>query len=125
MHVTFVADRLSNDGDNFVDGAVIAAARTLPTWLDGDIPPIPSAERKAVKELQEECQQMLAELATTSVEDQEILGMIWSSRSPLYLMNRNESVDMPINWFSKIFPLLLVSKETVTTSKREPTQQKN
>ncbi|KAI3921088.1 hypothetical protein MKX01_036067 [Papaver californicum] len=30
--------RLSNSGDNFVDGAVIAAARTLPTWSDGDIP---------------------------------------------------------------------------------------
>lgn len=69
-----LAGRLSNDGDSFVDGAVIAAARTLPTWSDGDIPPIPSAERKAVKELQDECQQMLAEFPTTSVQDQEILG---------------------------------------------------
>ena len=52
----FLAGRLSNDGDTFVDGAVIAAARTIPTWSDGDVPPIPSMERKAVKELQEECQ---------------------------------------------------------------------
>ncbi|XP_017230629.1 protein PLASTID TRANSCRIPTIONALLY ACTIVE 14 isoform X1 [Daucus carota subsp. sativus] len=72
--------RLSNDGDSFVDGAVIAAARTLPTWSDGDIPPIPSAERKAVKELQDECQQMLAEFPTTSVQDQEILDSMLEAR---------------------------------------------
>ncbi|XP_015066634.1 protein PLASTID TRANSCRIPTIONALLY ACTIVE 14 isoform X1 [Solanum pennellii] len=65
--------KLSNDGDRFVDGAIIAAARTLPTWSDGDLPPIPSLERKAVKELQEECHQMLAEFPTTSDEDQKIL----------------------------------------------------
>lgn len=62
--------RLSNDGDTFVDGAVIAAARTLPTWSDGDVPPIPSVERRAVKELQEECKQMLSEFPTTSKQDQ-------------------------------------------------------
>ncbi|XP_061365984.1 protein PLASTID TRANSCRIPTIONALLY ACTIVE 14 isoform X4 [Gastrolobium bilobum] len=64
---------LSNTGDTFVDGAVIAAARTLPTWSDGDVPPIPSVERKAVKELKGECQQMLAEFATTSKQDQKAL----------------------------------------------------
>ncbi|KAG1326377.1 putative protein PLASTID TRANSCRIPTIONALLY ACTIVE 14 [Cocos nucifera] len=58
---------------NFVDGAVIAAARTLPTWSDGDLPPLPSLERKAARELQEECHQMLAEFPTTSQEDQQIL----------------------------------------------------
>ncbi|XP_011096855.1 protein PLASTID TRANSCRIPTIONALLY ACTIVE 14 [Sesamum indicum] len=65
--------KLSYDEDSFVDGAVIAAARTLPTWSDGDIPPIPSMERKAAKELQEECQQMLAEFPTTAGQDQQIL----------------------------------------------------
>ncbi|KAI4332084.1 hypothetical protein L6164_017022 [Bauhinia variegata] len=65
--------RLSKVGDTFVDGAVIAAARTLPTWSDGDVPPIPSVERKAVKELQEECQRMLAEYPTTSKQDQKLL----------------------------------------------------
>lgn len=69
------AGKLSNEGDSFVDGAVIAAARTLPTWSDRDMPPIPSRERKAVKELQEECLQMLAEFPTTSEEDQKILGI--------------------------------------------------
>ncbi|KAK4399566.1 protein PLASTID TRANSCRIPTIONALLY ACTIVE 14 [Sesamum angolense] len=64
--------KLYYDEDGFVDGAVIAAARTLPTWSDGDIPPIPSMERKAVKELQEECQQMLAEFPTTAGQDQQI-----------------------------------------------------
>ncbi|KAL5578029.1 hypothetical protein UlMin_019728 [Ulmus minor] len=65
--------RLSNERDTFVDGAVIAAARTLPTWSDGDVPPIPSMERKAVKELQEECKQMLAAFPTTSKQDRKLL----------------------------------------------------
>ncbi|KAJ6822175.1 protein PLASTID TRANSCRIPTIONALLY ACTIVE 14 isoform X1 [Iris pallida] len=65
---------LSNGEDSkFVDGAVIAAARTLPTWSDRDTPPVPSIERKAARELQEECRQMLAEFTTTSNQDQEIL----------------------------------------------------
>lgn len=65
---------LSNGEDsNFVDGAVIAAARTLPTWSDRDMPPIPSTERKAARELQEECRQMLAEFPTNSDQDQQIL----------------------------------------------------
>ncbi|ONI11661.1 hypothetical protein PRUPE_4G119100 [Prunus persica] len=65
--------RLSNDGDTFVDGAIIAAARTLSTWSDGDVPPIPSMERRSVKELQEECRQMLAVYPTNSKQDQKIL----------------------------------------------------
>ncbi|KAB1221494.1 Ribulose-1,5 bisphosphate carboxylase/oxygenase large subunit N-methyltransferase, chloroplastic [Morella rubra] len=72
--------RLSNDGDTFVDGAVIAAARTIPTWSDGDVPPIPSMERKAVRELQEECQQMLARFPTTSEQDQKILDSMLEPR---------------------------------------------
>ncbi|KAL3616641.1 Protein PLASTID TRANSCRIPTIONALLY ACTIVE 14 [Castilleja foliolosa] len=72
--------KLSNDEDSFVDGAVIAAARTLPTWSDKDIPPIPSMERKAVKELQEECQQMLAEFSTTAGQDQKILDSMPEAR---------------------------------------------
>ncbi|XP_057812006.1 protein PLASTID TRANSCRIPTIONALLY ACTIVE 14 [Salvia miltiorrhiza] len=72
--------KLSYDEDSFVDGAVIAAARTIPSWSDGDIPPIPSAERKAVKELQEECHQMLAEFSTTAEQDEEILESIPEAR---------------------------------------------
>ncbi|KAK4440383.1 protein PLASTID TRANSCRIPTIONALLY ACTIVE 14 [Sesamum alatum] len=75
--------KLSYDDDTFVDGAVIAAARTLPTWSDGDIPPIPSMERKAVKELQEECQQMLAEFPTTAGQDQQILESMPEARRTL------------------------------------------
>lgn len=71
-----MAGELSGD-DSFVDGAVIAAARTLPIWSDIDLPPIPSAERKAVKELQDECRKMLAEYPTTSEQDQKLLGMIY------------------------------------------------
>ncbi|KAM1484345.1 hypothetical protein TB2_035555 [Malus domestica] len=65
--------RLSNDGDTSVDGAIIAAARTLPTWSEGDVPPIPSMERKAIKELQEECRQIIAAFPTNSKQDQKIL----------------------------------------------------
>ncbi|KAL1537535.1 Protein PLASTID TRANSCRIPTIONALLY ACTIVE 14 [Salvia divinorum] len=72
--------KLSYDEESFADGAVIAAARTIPTWSDGDIPPIPSAERKAVKELQEECHQMLAEFPTTAEQDEEILESIPEAR---------------------------------------------
>ncbi|KAL3523439.1 hypothetical protein ACH5RR_016273 [Cinchona calisaya] len=72
--------QLSNNGDNFVDGAVLAAARTLPTWSDGDVPPLPSIERKAAKELQEECQLMLAEYPTTAQQDQQILDSMPEAR---------------------------------------------
>ncbi|KAE8665339.1 vacuolar sorting receptor family protein [Hibiscus syriacus] len=75
--------QLAEKGDNFVDGAVIAAARTLPTWSDGDVPPIPSMERKAVKELQEECQQMLAQFPTTSAQDQKLLDSMPEARRTL------------------------------------------
>ncbi|KAJ0247109.1 Protein PLASTID TRANSCRIPTIONALLY ACTIVE 14 [Hirschfeldia incana] len=71
---------LSGD-DSFVDGAVIAAARTLPTWSDIDLPPIPSAERKAVKELQDECKKMLAEYPTTSEQDQKLLDSLSEART--------------------------------------------
>lgn len=74
--IKLIAGRLSNDGDTFVDGAIIAAARTLPTWSDGDVPPIPSMERRSVKELQEECRQMLAAYPTNSKQDQKILGEV-------------------------------------------------
>ncbi|KAI9126591.1 hypothetical protein K1719_002187 [Acacia pycnantha] len=67
---------LSNEGDTFVDGAVIAAARTLPSWSDGDVPSIPSVEWKAAKELQNECQEMLSEFPTTSKQDQKLLDSL-------------------------------------------------
>ncbi|KAK8550160.1 hypothetical protein V6N12_038887 [Hibiscus sabdariffa] len=75
--------QLADKGNNFVNGAVIAAARTLPTWSDGDVPPIPSMERKAVKELQEECQQILAQFPTTSAEDQKLLDSMPEARRTL------------------------------------------
>ncbi|KAJ8433618.1 hypothetical protein Cgig2_023557 [Carnegiea gigantea] len=65
--------QLATGGDDFVDGAVIAAARTLPTWSDGDVPSIPSVERNAAKELQRQCEEILAKYPTTSEQDQQIL----------------------------------------------------
>lgn len=68
-------DKLSSEEDrSFVDGAVIAAARTLPTWSEKDVPMIPSVERKSARELQEECGKILKEYPTTSQQDQLLLG---------------------------------------------------
>ncbi|KAL5202009.1 hypothetical protein ABZP36_012961 [Zizania latifolia] len=64
---------LTSGETNFVDGGVVAAARTLPTWSDGDVPAIPSVERKSAQALQEECQTMLESFSTTIQQDQEIL----------------------------------------------------
>lgn len=73
----------TTEGDKFVDGAVIAGARTLPTWTEKDIPPIPSLERKAAKELQGECLQMLGEFPTTSKQDQQVLDSMPNARRTL------------------------------------------
>ncbi|KAK9115645.1 hypothetical protein Sjap_014592 [Stephania japonica] len=75
--------RLSNNVDGFIDGAVIAAARTLPTWSERDVPPIPSVERNAARELQEECRQILTEFPTTSDQDQKILDKMTQPRRTL------------------------------------------
>ncbi|XP_042511328.1 protein PLASTID TRANSCRIPTIONALLY ACTIVE 14 isoform X2 [Macadamia integrifolia] len=85
--------QLSDNGDSFVDGAVIAAARTLPTWSDGDMPSVPSKERKAARQLQEECQHMLAEFPTNFQQDQQILDSMPDARRTLeaaikYRLNR-------------------------------------
>ncbi|KAL9273508.1 PLASTID TRANSCRIPTIONALLY ACTIVE 14-like protein [Drosera capensis] len=75
---------LASEGEkNFVDGAVIAAARSLPTWSDGDIPPLPSKERDAAKALQFECQKMLALFPTTAKQDQRILDSMSNKRKTL------------------------------------------
>ncbi|EEF34228.1 conserved hypothetical protein [Ricinus communis] len=94
-------NQLTSTPDTFVDGAVIAAARTLPTWTDGDVPPLPSIERKAAKELQEECQQMLAEFPTTSEEDQTLLDTVPDSRRTLeaaikYRLHRKKLIEKVI-----------------------------
>ncbi|XP_062078182.1 protein PLASTID TRANSCRIPTIONALLY ACTIVE 14 isoform X2 [Humulus lupulus] len=68
--------RVSKAGDTFVDGAILAAVRTLPTWSDGDVPLIPSVEKKAVKELLDECKRMLADFPTTFKQDQKLLDSI-------------------------------------------------
>lgn len=65
---------------NFVDGAVVAAARALPTWSDGDVPAIPSVERKSAQVLQE-CRQMLDSFSTTVEHDQQILGKLFHGSS--------------------------------------------
>ncbi|XP_021857024.1 protein PLASTID TRANSCRIPTIONALLY ACTIVE 14 isoform X2 [Spinacia oleracea] len=73
----------AKEGDSFVDGAVIAAARTLPTWSDRDVPIIPSVERKAAKELQEQCHEILAKYPTTAKQDQQILDATEDGRRTL------------------------------------------
>lgn len=92
----FLTGQLTRNGDSFVDGAVVAAARTLPTWSDRDIPPLPSEERKAVKELQEECQKMLAKFPTTSKEDQKLLGKLTLHFPMMSLINYNNIISLPL-----------------------------
>ncbi|BBN16965.1 hypothetical protein MPTK1_7g10810 [Marchantia polymorpha subsp. ruderalis] len=68
--------------DTFVDGAVIAAARTLPTWSDGDLPFLPSHEIKAARALQVECQQHLDQFPTTLEDDRRLYESQSEKRSP-------------------------------------------
>ncbi|KAL2613598.1 hypothetical protein R1flu_025290 [Riccia fluitans] len=68
--------------DPFVDGAVIAAARTLPTWSDGDLPYLPSHEIKAARALQQECRQQLDRFPTTLMEDRRLFESESEKRSP-------------------------------------------
>ena len=66
--------------DPFVDGAIIAAARTLPTWTDKDLPYIPSTEMRSACEIQHECEQLLDAFPTTLEEDIQLLGMFLPPR---------------------------------------------
>ncbi|KAI8524767.1 hypothetical protein RHMOL_Rhmol13G0174700 [Rhododendron molle] len=93
--------QLGSDAEGFIDGAVLAAARTLPTWSDGAVPPIPSAERKAVKELQEECRQRLTEFPTTADQDMHILDSMPEARRTLeaaikYRLHRKSFIEKVI-----------------------------
>ncbi|KAG0599323.1 hypothetical protein M758_12G143300 [Ceratodon purpureus] len=72
----------SEKKDPFVDGAVLAAARTLPTWVDKDLPYIPGTEMRSACDLQHECQQMLDGFPTTLEEDIRILEKEGEGRSP-------------------------------------------
>lgn len=74
IHVCLLAVALTSGESTFVDGGVVAAARTLPTWSDGDLPAIPSVERKSAQALQEECRKMVESFSTTIQQDEEILG---------------------------------------------------
>ncbi|XP_058197913.1 protein PLASTID TRANSCRIPTIONALLY ACTIVE 14 isoform X1 [Rhododendron vialii] len=93
--------QLGSDAEGFIDGAVLAAVRTLPTWSDGAVPPIPSAERKAVKELQEECRQRLTEFPTTAEQDMHILDSMPEARRTLeaaikYRLHRKSFIEKVI-----------------------------
>ncbi|XP_059076933.1 protein PLASTID TRANSCRIPTIONALLY ACTIVE 14 isoform X2 [Cryptomeria japonica] len=79
-----IADALSDEDDNFADGAVIAAARTLPTWSEGDLPFLPSMEKKSIDELQEECWKLLGMFPTTVAEDIKKLEAELNDRSKIY-----------------------------------------
>ncbi|GAB2280989.1 Protein PLASTID TRANSCRIPTIONALLY ACTIVE 14 [Dionaea muscipula] len=102
----------SEGGDSFVDGAVIAAARTLPTWSDGDIPPIPSMERDAAKALQKECRKMLAKFPTTSKQDERILESLPNARRTheaaiKYRLHRKKFIQKVMDALEKYQELIL------------------
>lgn len=65
----------AEEEDPFLDGAILAAARTLPTWTDKDLPYIPSSEMRSACDIQHECQQLLDGFPTTLQEDIRILGI--------------------------------------------------
>ncbi|CAM6094608.1 unnamed protein product [Calypogeia fissa] len=57
------------DERGVIDGAVLAAARALPTWSEEDLPFLPSQEIKAARNLKQECKQLLQTFPTTLDED--------------------------------------------------------
>ncbi|GJP49705.1 hypothetical protein CLOM_g8885 [Closterium sp. NIES-68] len=61
--------------DPFVDGALVAALRCLPTWTNGDVPAVPSEELRAVRWLQQQCRQQLGAFPTTLQEDEAVLEL--------------------------------------------------
>ncbi|KAH7438709.1 hypothetical protein KP509_04G027900 [Ceratopteris richardii] len=71
----FFYDHASQSGDEFLDGNLLAVARNLPFWAEGDLPFLPSIEKAAVKELQEECFQLLKSYPTSLERDLELLGI--------------------------------------------------
>lgn len=72
----------AEEEDPFLDGAILAAARTLPTWTDKDLPYIPSSEMRSACDIQHECQQLLDGFPTTLQEDIRILDEEGEGRSP-------------------------------------------
>lgn len=67
-------DYAVESGDDFFDGDLLAIARSLPFWSEKDLPFLPSAEKAAVKELQEECLDLLNAFPSTLEWDLELLG---------------------------------------------------
>ena len=57
-----------------MDGYLLAVARNMPFWSEGDLPFLPSAESMAVKGLVRECTMMLNAYSTTMETDLKLLG---------------------------------------------------
>lgn len=67
-------DYAVESGDAFYDGDLLAIARNLPFWSEKDLPFLPSAEKAAAKNLQEECVNLLDAFPTTLEADLKLLG---------------------------------------------------
>ncbi|KAI5068232.1 hypothetical protein GOP47_0016577 [Adiantum capillus-veneris] len=67
-------DHAVDSGDAFLDGDLLAVARSLPCWSEKDLPFQPSAEKASVKELEEECFKLLKAYPTKLERDLELLG---------------------------------------------------
>ena len=91
-----LAETDSENEDPFIDGAVLAAARILPTWVDKDLPYIPSTEIRSACDIQHECQQLLDAFPTTLEEDIRILGI-----SPFPLIYRGFQIYIRLSASSK------------------------
>ncbi|CAI5997076.1 unnamed protein product [Closterium sp. NIES-65] len=70
--------------DPFVDGALVAALRCLPTWTNGDVPAVPSEELQAVRWLQQRCWEQLGAFPTTLQQDEAVLGELGEEEGSLF-----------------------------------------
>ncbi|XP_024517520.1 protein PLASTID TRANSCRIPTIONALLY ACTIVE 14 isoform X3 [Selaginella moellendorffii] len=72
---------LRGTDDPMADGAVLAAARILPMWSDADLPFLPSMEKRAVRELQKECRQLLSAYPSSYEQDVKLMAAAGEDKS--------------------------------------------
>lgn len=102
----------SEEVDPFIDGTIVAAARTLPTWEEKDLPYIPSTEIRSACELQHECQQLLDDFPTTLEDDTRLLNEQADVRSPRWKAAIKYRIDRK-SFIKKIIQALDVYMERI------------
>ncbi|CAI5949132.1 unnamed protein product [Closterium sp. NIES-64] len=88
--------------DPFVDGALVAALRCLPTWTNGDVPAVPSEELQAVRWLQQRCWEQLGAFPTTLQQDEAVLGELGEEEGSLFFFRGTENTSARWRWWPAI-----------------------